>query len=44
MKVIQAPNRVEDWEKSLTIFLAGSIEMGEAERSLCYLWKRRNLF
>lgn len=30
MKVIQAPNRV-DWEAPITIFLAGSIEMGVAE-------------
>lgn len=31
MKVIQAPNRVEDWDKPLTVFLAGSIEMGLAD-------------
>lgn len=30
MKVIQAPQRV-DWSVPVTIFLAGSIEMGEAE-------------
>lgn len=30
MKVIQAPQRV-DWNVPVTIFLAGSIEMGEAE-------------
>lgn len=30
MKVIQAPNRVTNWDK-LTVFLAGSIEMGSAE-------------
>ncbi len=31
MKVVQAPERV-DWNMPVTIFLAGSIEMGEAEK------------